>query len=86
LSRNQLKGKTVTLKIKYHDFKQITRSQSFTERTNDINEIMKAVKSMLVSTDPESKKIRLLGISMSNFEESLPVNKMNDKSDQLKLF
>lgn len=86
LSRNQLKGKTVTLKIKYHDFKQITRSQSFTERTNDINEIMKSVKSMLVSTDPESKKIRLLGISMSNFEESLPVNKMNDKSDQLKLF
>lgn len=75
LSRNQLKGKTVTLKIKYHDFKQITRSQSFTERTNDINEIMKAVKSMLVSTDPESKKIRLLGISMSNFEESLQLTK-----------
>lgn len=86
LSRNQLKGKTVTLKIKYHDFKQITRSQSFTERTNDINEIIKAVKSMLVSTDPESKKIRLLGISMSNFEEPLPANKMNDESDQLKLF
>ncbi|MEQ8364816.1 MAG: DNA polymerase IV [Cyclobacteriaceae bacterium] len=86
LSRNQLKGRTVTLKIKYHDFKQITRSLSFTERTNDINEILNAVKSLLVSTDPESKKIRLLGISVSNFEEPSSINKMNEESDQLKLF
>lgn len=86
LSRNQLKGRTVTLKIKYHDFKQITRSQSFAKRTNDINEILKVVKSLLVNTDPESKKIRLLGISMSNFEDPQSPQPLESETDQLKLF
>ncbi|MEP2669507.1 MAG: DNA polymerase IV [Cyclobacteriaceae bacterium] len=86
LSRNQLKGRTVTLKIKYHNFKQITRSQSFSERTNDIHKILETVKSMLVSTDPESKKIRLLGISMSNFEDPEPSQIPSSETDQLKLF
>ena len=27
LERNGLKGRTITLKLKYHDFKQVTRSQ-----------------------------------------------------------
>lgn len=85
LSRNQLKGKTVTLKIKYHDFKQITRSQSFTERTSDIELILTTVKSMLAATDPETKKIRLLGISISNFEDQSETSDKND-TDQLKLF
>lgn len=86
LSRNNLKGRTITLKIKYHDFKQITRSRTFESRTNDLDKIIATARELLISTDPESTKIRLLGISLSNFYESELVKKDETETDQLKLF
>jgi DNA polymerase IV len=69
LQRYQLKGRTITLKIKYSDFRQITRSQSFAHLVGDVETIAATAKSLLLGTEPEGKKIRLLGISLSNFEE-----------------
>lgn len=69
LEKYQLLGRTITLKIKYHDFKQITRNQSFTLPVNDYETIVNTSKNLLLKTDPENKKIRLLGISLSNFGE-----------------
>jgi DNA polymerase IV len=85
LKKHQLKGRTVTLKIKYHDFKVITRSHSFPHLVDDAETIFTTAKEMLEQTDLEDKKIRLLGISLSNFGE---VTRMlrQDISDQLKLF
>jgi DNA polymerase-4 len=85
LKKHQLKGRTVTLKIKYHDFKIITRSQSFSHMVDDAETIFTTAKQLLEQTDLEDKKIRLLGISISNFgEPSRPLKE--DASDQLKLF
>jgi len=67
LQRNQLTGRTVTLKLKYHDFRQITRNQSFTEPVSDYTTILDTAKQLLENTDLMDKKIRLLGISLSNF-------------------
>lgn len=67
LAKNQLKGRTVTLKLKYSDFKQITRNQSFSNPIGDYQEIFDTAKSLLDNIDLADKKIRLLGISMSNF-------------------
>ncbi len=86
LTKNNLKGRTITLKIKYHDFKQITRSKTFESRTNDLDIITATVRELLISTDPESTKIRLLGISLSNFYESEIAEKDEIETDQLKLF
>ncbi|MEQ8426142.1 MAG: DNA polymerase IV [Cyclobacteriaceae bacterium] len=86
LSRNNLKGRTITLKIKYHDFKQITRSKSFTSGTDDLETILATAKELLLTTDPESTKIRLLGISLSNFYEQETESKEETETDQLKLF
>lgn len=83
LQRHDLKGRTVTLKIKYHDFKQVTRSQSFPEVMCDFDIISSAAKTLLESTDLEQKKIRLLGISISNFSHSNI--KKREESDQLSL-
>jgi DNA polymerase IV len=69
LQRYRLKGRTVTLKIKYGDFKQITRSRSFSGPINDLQTITVTATELLEGTEPENKKIRLLGISISNFEE-----------------
>jgi len=67
LQHYQLKGRTVTLKIKYSDFKQVTRSRSLTEPLNDADTIASTVKNLLGLTDLKDKKIRLLGINVSNF-------------------
>ncbi len=67
LQKNQLKGRTVTLKLKYHDFKQITRNQSFPEPVSDYDTILDIVKELLHHVDVQDKQVRLLGISLSNF-------------------
>ena len=86
LLKNGLKGRTVTLKIKYHDFKQVTRSFSFEEGTDDRETIFKTACDLLSATDPESSKIRLLGISMSNFTASGAGGATEERGDQLQLF
>jgi DNA polymerase-4 len=86
LSKSNLKGRTITLKIKYHDFKQITRSKTLTSGVDDVDIILATAKELLISTDPESTKIRLLGISLSNFYETEVSNKTEIETDQLKLF
>jgi DNA polymerase-4 len=69
LHEHQLNGRTVTLKIKYADFKQITRSKSFDQPLNDRKTIAATAKELLLATEPQNKKIRLLGITLSNFGE-----------------
>ncbi len=60
-------GKTITLKIKYSDFEQITRSQSFLHPITERAGIHRIVAELLQLADPK-KKVRLLGITISNFE------------------
>lgn len=85
LQNYELKGRTITLKIKYNDFRQITRNQSFTEPINDIKTIAGTAKKLLLTTEPEGKRIRLLGITLSNFGEQVKAQK-DDNSGQLQLF
>jgi len=85
LQRLSLKGRTVTLKIKYHDFKQITRSQSFDQAVITLEALTEAAKQLLAGTDLTDKKIRLLGVGLSNFE-GIVIPKNETETDQLKLF
>lgn len=83
LQRYQLKGRTVTLKIKYADFKQITRNQSLPAPIDELEAIKQVAKQLLSGTDTE-KPIRLLGISLSNFNDVIAGSKQ--PPDQLSLF
>ena len=65
-----LKGKTVTLKVKYSDFVQITRSTSLPEPTDDGLEIYTAACRLLKKTEITKKPIRLLGVSLSQLSLS----------------
>ena len=65
--QHDLKGRTVTLKIKYHDFKQITRNLSLPEPLDDVETIAATAKKLLDGTEPDGKLIRLLGVGISNF-------------------
>jgi len=84
LQKYQLKGRTVTVKIKYGDFRQITRSRSLEQAVADAETIAVIAKDLLLTTGPEGKKTRLLGISLSNFHEVVKENKKG--SWQLRLF
>jgi DNA polymerase-4 len=70
LRRYQLKGRTVTVKIKYSDFTLITRSQSFRQPTDDLDLIRTTACRLLEATGLAEVKIRLLGIYLSNFGEA----------------
>jgi len=65
LRHKGLKGKTVTLKVKYFDFVQVTRSATSPESTDDGSEIYSLACHLLKKTEVTKKPIRLLGISLS---------------------
>jgi DNA polymerase-4 len=68
LMKYSIKAKTITVKIKYADFKKITRSRSISYFTDNINEVFKIASVLLKKSEIGRKKIRLIGISLSNFD------------------
>lgn len=85
LARYNLKGRTLTLKIKFSDFKQITRNHSFPFLVADAETIYGAAEMLLSKIELTERKVRLLGISISNFE-MLPDKGKSGDSFQLELF
>jgi DNA polymerase-4 len=69
MRRKGLEGKTITLKVKYHDFVQITRSVTRHKNTNDGADIYSNICSLLKKTAVGKKPVRLLGISLSNLAD-----------------
>jgi DNA polymerase-4 len=61
-------GRTVTLKVKYADYKQVTRSKTFLESVKDAEQLLDIATELLDSTEADKKKVRLLGISLSNLD------------------
>ncbi|MDQ6978548.1 MAG: hypothetical protein Q9M09_00035 [Mariprofundaceae bacterium] len=64
----ELKPKTITLKVKYNDFTQITRSFTQSRALTNLAEIKALLPELLVLTDAGTRAIRLIGITASNFE------------------
>lgn len=58
-------GKTITLKIKYNDFTQTTRSKTSTDTIEDLETILKTAIQLL-EQDSLKSTVRLIGISLSN--------------------
>jgi DNA polymerase IV len=64
ISRSGVKGRTVTLKIKFHDFTIQTRSKTF-EQYPETEKIWETVMELLEQEELR-KKVRLFGIGISN--------------------
>jgi DNA polymerase-4 len=67
LTKEEKKARTVTLKIKYHDFKTITRRRTLEDFIHSSDEVFTVARDLLSRTDAGRIKIRLAGISLSNF-------------------
>lgn len=66
LEKTQFKGTTLTVKIKFSDFKQITRSRTFPDPITNIETIRHIAADIIRAEQLEHFKIRLLGITLSN--------------------
>ena len=69
LRRDGHAGRTVTLKIKFSDFKAITRGKTLREPTASTRMIFQTA-SELLDAEPLPKKVRLVGLSVSNFSRA----------------
>jgi DNA polymerase-4 len=67
LRREDRQGLTLTLKVKYHDFQSVTRSVTFPDPIADMDLVSVTIRRLLANTEAGPKRVRLLGISVSNF-------------------
>jgi DNA polymerase-4 len=65
LRNHGLKGKTITIKIKFSDFTAITKSQTIASATDSSKMIFYNALQLLVD-QPLKKKVRLIGVEVSN--------------------
>ena len=68
LEHSETTGRTITLKIKFSDFRQITRSKTLQNYIRDFDTLHKEVSEIRKSLKLEGSRIRLLGLSISNLE------------------
>ena len=70
-SRHGLTGRTVTVKIKYANFQQITRTRSCSEAITSRAIIEQLALDLFQPHFPPSRGVRLLGVTLSNFDATI---------------
>jgi DNA polymerase-4 len=70
--RGGYSGRTVTVKVKYADFRQITRSRSLPAPVASQQELGANALELLNPLFPPAQGVRLLGVSLSNLGAEEP--------------
>ncbi|MBN1377885.1 MAG: DNA polymerase IV [Gammaproteobacteria bacterium] len=68
LQKKQLCAKTLTIKVKYADFSQVTRSLVLPRAEQEIHRIEQQISRLLDRTDAGFRPVRLLGIGVSQLD------------------
>jgi DNA polymerase-4 len=68
LSEAGTSGRTITVKVKFADFRQITRSKTIHSYVREFETLHHEVTEIRKSLDLPGTKVRLLGVSISNLE------------------
>ncbi|MEC9380227.1 MAG: DNA polymerase IV, partial [Candidatus Latescibacterota bacterium] len=69
LQRQQLRGRVVTIKVRYPDFETITRSQSHGLYLDTQQPIQQMANQLLKRTHAADRGVRLLGVGVSGFPD-----------------
>lgn len=72
LERAAFRGHTLTLKVKFADFRQITRSLSPGEELSASSGLFPLAERLLRESGVPGRPVRLLGLSVSNPAQDLP--------------
>lgn len=79
MTKSNSYGRTLTMKIKYFDFKQITRSKTVSYDIKYLSDIIEIQNGIIDIIDFEGARIRLLGLSLSNLNVVLTKNKNDEQ-------
>ena len=80
MHKYELLGRTLTVKIKFSDFKLITRSISFEQAITTAQQAYTTAKQLVENADFEGKTVRLIGVGFSNFRETKLRSKIAEQS------
>lgn len=80
MQKLKIKGKTITVKVRYDDFETVTRSQSLKSPTYLEEIIYKTSIKLLEKTEAGERAVRLLGITLSNL---ISLESKKEKEDSL---
>ncbi|MFA9460347.1 DNA polymerase IV [Thiohalorhabdus methylotrophus] len=70
LSAKELRGRTITAKVRFPDFRTLTRSQTLERPSQDPEEIAFWACQLLRRTEAGHRPVRLLGVTVSNLEDN----------------
>jgi DNA polymerase-4 len=70
VERAEVAGRTVTLKVRYADFRTVTRSRSLTRAVEGRQEFARIGDELLAALLPVAKGVRLLGLGLHNLDEA----------------
>jgi DNA polymerase-4 len=65
IARHGARGRTVTLKVKFEDFRQITRSRSVAPQVSAREDFARVSRELLEALLPVPRGVRLLGLTLS---------------------
>ncbi len=82
LLRKKLRGRTVTLKLRDETFKTATRSRSLPRPIMSGEDIYRETRGLLRSENLHGRLIRLIGVSVSSFEEEQQLSLFDETSSQ----
>ncbi|MDR0712625.1 MAG: DNA polymerase IV [Prevotellaceae bacterium] len=66
MKKENFYGKTITVKVKYANFKIITRSKTCASKVTHFQHLWSVAKEILSQVDLSQQKVRLLGLGVSN--------------------
>ena len=68
IKRSQFEGRTLTLKVKFHDFRQITRSLTTDHILRTKDDLLPLAKQLMSEVELDRHPIRLIGLGVSGHE------------------
>lgn len=80
VKKQNLKARTLTVKVKYADFQQVTRAQTLGQ-TITMNDLREWIPVLLSRTEAGHKPIRLVGLSLSGFDMPVSDEKQQSQLD-----
>jgi DNA polymerase-4 len=66
MREKHMTARTITVKVKFENFEQVTRSITINSNISKLEDITTALQDLLNKAEVHGRRIRLLGVSVSN--------------------
>lgn len=84
LRRHDLKGKTITVKLRLSNFKTFSRAQTLSQRVNFSDVIYKTALTLIKNFYQQGMRFRLIGVRVSNFEDQYVQDTLYESPDHVR--